>query len=160
MTGEIIMAKLLVPQVAAPVMPLFYNVEGVVGAAPAQNKKEDVLLVQFGLQKGVTHPKVTADPTALEALKAVKLTGSADVATINAIRVVQTLLKTSTNSSQVVDGRVSPAQGYDYGGGVWVIGQLNIFMKNANKGIWPRIDKLTGCPDDVKTMVTRTLAGT
>ena len=41
------MAHLLAPQQSKPTLPVFFNVDGVVGAAPAVNNREDVLLVQF-----------------------------------------------------------------------------------------------------------------
>ncbi len=61
----------------------------------------------------------------------------------------------------VVDGRVSPVKGnqYDYGAGTWVIVNLNLHLEKRNIEIWPRIDKLPGCPADLVAMVARTVVG-
>ena len=45
-------------------------------------------------------------------------------------------------------------------GGVRSIVQLNEFIQGRNVDLWPRIDKVPGCPDELKQMVIRTVAGT
>jgi len=153
------MAHLFVPQPTLIALPVFFNVDGVVGAPPAQNKREDVLLVQFAFTVIANSPNPKTDPKVLEAAKAVKLTGVADPATIAAIRTLQEASK-KQSSGKVVDGRVSPAKvGYSYGGGTWTIANLNNSMQGRNINIWPRIDKIPGCPGELKSMVIRTVAG-
>ena len=71
------MAHLMAPQPSSPGLPVFFNVDGVVGAAPAQNLREDVLLVQFLLSVG---SRVNADPVAKAIHGAVKVTGVIDPA--------------------------------------------------------------------------------
>jgi hypothetical protein len=56
------MAHLLAPQPSHPSMPVFFNVDGVVGAAPAQNEREDVLLVQFILRVIAKSPDAMTEP--------------------------------------------------------------------------------------------------
>ena len=45
--GEDIMAHLLAPKPSKLTLPVFFNVDGVVGSMPAANIREDVLLVQY-----------------------------------------------------------------------------------------------------------------
>jgi hypothetical protein len=149
------MAHLLAPQPSNPDLPVFFNVDSQVGAPPAPNKREDVLLVQFAFK--VNSDNATkASPRLLAAAKAVKVTGTVDQETITAIRVLQEELAKGT----VVDGRVSPAKGgYSYGSGMWTIVILNNSMQESFVDIWPRIDKIPGCPAELKQMVMRQVAG-
>jgi hypothetical protein len=136
----------LAPRPAKPVLPVFLNVDGVVGAAPAQNKLEDVLLVQFYLKFLADHSDQVSSEV-IAALRAVQVTGHCDAATIKAIRVTQERFKRRAPGT-VVDGRVSPAGDYGYGGGVgvWTIVQFNNIVQENTKEVWPRIDKLRDCP--------------
>jgi len=153
------MARLLAPPTPLADLPVFFNVDDVVGAAPAQNKREDVLLVQLALKQIGDSPKQGTDANLVAACKAVQLKGTTDDATIKAIRLVQEEAK-KNQPGTVVDGRVSPARGaYSYGAGFWTIVVLNLAIRARNLGIWPRIDKITGCPNELQQMVNRTLAG-
>ncbi len=155
------MAHLLAPQPSAPTLPVFFNVDGVVGAAPATNKREDVLFVQFCLFAIADAQVATTEPELVAAAKAVHITGNIDAATINAIRVFQEVLKKGGSLSKVVDGRVSPAKGgYSYPNANWIIVNLNDALQTRNVNVWPRIDKIPGCPPELMQMVTRTVAGT
>lgn len=153
------MAHLLAPQPPDPELPVFFNVDGVVGAAPAQNLREDVLLVQFALSKlADSRLPVRAEMRAV--LKAVRVTGAIDPETITAIREVQAMYKRGTYPGTIVDGRVSPARGgYDYGGACWIIVHLNNEIQSDHVNVWPRIDKIPGCPAELQKMVLRTVAG-
>jgi len=154
------MAHLLAPKKPDPTLPVFFNVDGVVGAAPAQNKREDVLLVQFGFKILADSPRPGTPPALLAAARAVRVTGVSDAPTVTAIRSLQQSLKEGA-AGTVVDGRVSPARSdYSYGAGLWSIVQLNEFIQGRNVDLWPRIDKVPGCPDELKQMVIRTVAGT
>ena len=152
------MAQLFIPQPPDPELPVFFNVDGVVGDPPAQNKREDVLLVQFlfNLLGNASGP--TRYPDMRSAAQAVRVTGTIDSATITAIRTLQGVQRT-LNPRTVVDGRVSPARGFTYGA-LWSIVQLNNYVQDHNRDTWPRIDKYAGCPDEIKQLVTRTLVGT
>ncbi len=154
------MAHLFVPQPTNPSLPVFFNVDGVVGAAPAQNLREDVLLVQFYLKLIGDSPSAVSDAAVIAACKLVKVTGTIDPQTIAAIKADQTWNKKQSPST-VVDGRVSPAKGYCYTtNSLWSIVGLNKSAQQRHKGNWPRIDKIAGCPDELKAMVVRTLVGT
>jgi len=154
------MANLLAPHRPDPKLPVFFNVDGVVGASPAENYREDVLLVQFALVVIARSTFPTTDRNLVAAAKDVKLTGVIDAATIAGIRAIQEYEK-EVRPGQIVDGRVSPARGgYSYGGrAVWAIGALNRCMQMCNVNIWPRIDLIAGCPAELKKLVTRTVAG-
>src|ERR1700752_2576434 len=82
---EHIVAHLFAPQPGLTELPVFFNVDGVVGAPPAQNKREDVLLVQFIFETIAKNPVATTGPEVLAAAKAVQVTGNVDAATVNAI---------------------------------------------------------------------------
>ena len=141
-------------------LPVFYNVDGVVGAPPADNKREDVLLVQFFIVLIGRSPKPDIPPNVVAALKAVQLTGVADAQTIAAIKAFQESNR-QKRPNAVVDGRASPAKpGMRYApGALWTIVQLNFVCKNLHPDVWPRIDKIQGCPDDLKKMVEREIVG-
>jgi hypothetical protein len=59
----------------------------------------------------------------------------------------------------VVDGRVSPAKGGYYYGALWTIVLLNKSVQSRHPEVWPRFDKLSNCPAELKEMVKRTLVG-
>jgi hypothetical protein len=152
-------AHLMSPQPSVPDLPVFFNVDGVVGAVPAENRREDVLLVQFLLKIIGDSPEATSDPAAVAACKQVKPTGVIDPATVAAITASQQSAK-KNNPNVVVDGRISPAKGgYSYGA-TWTVVRLNKSAQKRHKGNWPRIDKIPGCPDELKATVTRVLVGT
>lgn len=153
------MAHFMSPQPAAEGLPTFFNVDKVVGAAPAANQREDVLLVQYAFKMIADAPMATTDPALLAAAKLVQVTGNIDVKTITAIQQFQ-LSRKKKNPAQVVDGRVSPAQGgYTYGQAAWIITYLNDAMQERAMDHWPRIDKLASCPSELKLMVKRTVVG-
>jgi hypothetical protein len=71
-----------------------------VGAPPAENRREDVLLVQFIFTVIASAPLPTTDPGVLVAARAVRITGSIDDVTITAIKAQQNSnLKIETPSS-------------------------------------------------------------
>ncbi len=151
------MAHLMAPQPSNPQLPTFFNVNGVVGTAPAANQREDVLLVQYYLKlvgvagQGAPTPLFTA-------CNAVCVTGVIDPPTITAITLYQQQRKMK-NPNVVVDGRVSPAKGgYSYGA-VWTIVHMNEIVHERHQNLWPRIDKIPGCPEELKAMVMRTVVG-
>ena len=141
-------------------LPVFYNVDGVVGAPPADNKREDVLLVQFFFVLIGRSPTPDRPPNVAAAFKAVQLTGVADAQTIAAIKAFQES-KRQRDPNVVVDGRASPAKpGVAYAPrAAWIIVHLNLESKILHPDVWPRIDKIQGCPDDLKKMVERETVG-
>jgi len=157
------MAHLSAPKPPHPELPVLYNLDGVVGASPATNSREDVMFVQFAFKVIADSPRPTTSPDVLKAAKTVRVTGRMDNNTITAIRTLQANSKKATgNFSKVVDGRVSPVRGgYSYGGGaLWTICNLNNSLQDRYWKFWPRIDNIPGCPQELKTMVKRQVAGT
>ena len=67
------MAYLFAPRPSFRELPVFYNVEGAVGATPAMNLREDVLLVQFILSFIVKAPKPTYTPQMIAACKLISI---------------------------------------------------------------------------------------
>jgi hypothetical protein len=149
------MAYLFAPRPSFEQLPIFYNVEAPVGAAPAANNREDVLLVQFILSFISKSPAATYTPEMIAACRAVQFTGIVDQATIKAIREYQKL-----SPGWTVDGRVSPANGYSYGANImFTIVGLNNSLQNRTIDVWPRIDKIPGCPQELIDMTKRTVVG-
>lgn len=153
------MAHLLAPRKASPKLPIFFNVEGVVGVSPAQNRREDVLLVQFFLSLLVKEYSMSAENARI--FSAVKLTGAIDQFTSDAIKAFQKAVQDAPGSKTIVDSRVSPAvEGYAYGRGApWTITELNIVTKDHFPDVWPRIDLIANCPSELKNMVKREVVG-
>lgn len=154
------MAHMLAPLQTNPELPVFYNVDDVVGAAPAMNRREDVLLVQFIFKALGDKPSDNMTGEEIAKVKAVTVNGICDAATIEAIRMVQKKKK-GGNPATVVDGRVSPARsGYTYSGNAaWTIAVLNNLLQDRNTDVWPRIDLIKDCPQELKEMVKRQVVG-
>ena len=96
----------------------------------------------------------------MAAVAAVKLTGNIDPETITAIVATQREIQKKGNAG-TVDGRVSPAKGgYSYNGTLWTIVHINESIQARNIEIWPRIDRIAGCPSELQAMVVRTVQGT
>jgi hypothetical protein len=154
------MAHIVAPNPARPELPLFFNLDGAVGEAPAENRKEDVLLVQFAFQELARKPLPTSRPEVVAAARAVSATGAVDQETIAAIRTIQAANR-AENPYVIVDGRVSPAQPhpYLYEAAFWTITHLNRAIQWRNREVWPRLDQIQGCPPELAEMVTRTLVG-
>ncbi|MBI4523687.1 MAG: hypothetical protein HY695_07740 [Deltaproteobacteria bacterium] len=152
------MVHILAPKPAEPTLPVFFNLDGVVGAPPAENRLEDVLFVQFCFRFAADHPGPSMRPETLAAFRAVQANGVCDAATINAIRLTQERIKRHSPGT-VVDGRVSPARGYSFGGALWTIVHYNNVLQEQTRTEWPRIDKLSGCPPALVQAVIRELVG-
>ena len=91
------MAHLLAPQKSKPTLPVLFNVDGVVGKAPAANSREDVLLVQFAIATMAAIRLPGTSDAFYQAAKAVKVTGTIDSETINAMAI----------STQAIANRIS-----------------------------------------------------
>jgi hypothetical protein len=139
-------------------MSVYYNNDGAVGTAPAANHREDVLLVQFAFAAMAANPLPDTSMELFRAMCDVKPTGTIDQATINAIRAMQIELKRSQPSTKV-DGRVCPADG-DHVEGAFTIEYLSEAVQQCHIRLWPRIDKIPGCPLELKEMVGRAVQGT
>jgi hypothetical protein len=145
-----------------PRLPSFFNVDGVVGANPATNSPEDVLLVQFFMRFALDKTSYQGiSPNDARVIGALRVTGVCDQATVDVIYLSQYYRKQET-PSVVADGRISPARaGGEYSkDSKWTIITLNYRVKELTKDVWPRIDKIPGCPPQLTQMVARTLVGT
>ena len=86
-----------------------------------------------------------------------RVTGVIDGETIEAIRQMQ--LKNSLPGA-IADGRASPAKvGASYGQSTYSIAILMNSLQNRDVDVWPRIDKIPGCPTELHALVKRTVAG-
>jgi hypothetical protein len=143
-----------------PAIPVYYNIDGAVGAAPAANHREDVLLVQFAFAAMAASPMPDTTMEFYRAICEVRPTGTIDQATINAIKALQIEVK-KVKPDTMVNGRVSPANVNCCGGGsAFTIKSLNESVQHGHIDLWPRIDKIPGCPLELKQMVVRTVQGT
>ncbi len=105
---------------------IFFNIDVSVGKNGNNGDPDDVLLVQFLLKKnGELVPALS--PQAIqdnEIMKKVPQTGQIDQATIDGIIAFQTARKRE-HPGTIVDGRVSPASHYMYGGDYFTIAAMN-----------------------------------
>jgi hypothetical protein len=150
------MAKLFIPAAVDSDLPVFYNVDAVVGAAPAANNREDVLLVQYLMR--AHHTRYVKNQEARILLKTMPLHGVADQHTIAGIVKVQESVK-KIFPTTIVDGRASQAKGYSYGASFYTIAILNEFVQREHYELWPRLDKMPEAPPGIRDLVFRTLVG-
>jgi hypothetical protein len=142
-----------------PAIPVFYNIDGAVGAAPAANHREDVLLVQFAFAAMAASPMPETSMEFYRSVCEVRPTGTIDLATVNAIKAMQIEVKRSKPDT-IINGRISPASGNCCcSGSSYTIMNLNEFVQHSHIDLWPRIDKIPGCPLELKQMVVRTVQG-
>ena len=88
-------------------LPVIYNVDAVVGAAPAANLPDDVVLVKAFFKK-IGDTPLNFPSEVVDACKAIVINTTSDAALVTAIRAFQNDVKTKKGSaSMVVDGRVS-----------------------------------------------------
>jgi hypothetical protein len=145
------------------VIPVIYNVEGVVGAMPAVNKPDDVALVKAFLRKMGDVPGTRISATTAAACKAIQVNSTADEALITAIRAYQTDLK-KKDPHIVVDGRVSPANEsfmYHATGSPWTIVQLNGDMKSKTRfgSVWPCVHLAKDCDPTLRVIAKKAIFG-
>lgn len=150
------MAKLLIPDRVDSDLPVFYNVEAVVGSAPAVNQHEDVLLVQFLLRLLKTAFKKQETRILLATMP---LTGIITQQTIAGIVLIQESIKKSGFPATIIDGRASPARDYMYGASFYTIAILNEFVQREHYDLWPRLDKMPEAPAKIRDLVFRILVG-
>jgi len=144
-----------------PRLPAFFNVDDVVGANPARNSSEDVWLVQFFMRFALDKAGVQGlSPAEAIIINSFKVTGTCDKATVDVIHMSQRFRKMQT-PSVVADGRISPARaGGEYSkDSKWTIITLNHRVKELSRDVWPRIDKIPGCPPQLSDLITRTFIG-
>src|SRR5262245_32973690 len=128
---------------------LFFNVDAIVGENGV-NRREDVLLVQYFLKKVAT--RLAGQQPITQIIQKIQVSGTMDRATIDAIRAFQEDSR-RLSPATVVDGRVSVARGFSYGGGSWTIALLNQILKANFPNLWPRIQDFSDCPAEIKARV-------
>lgn len=136
------------PQPADPKLPLFFNIEESVGEQGTNSSPEDIMLVQY-LLHSIAEGMPSSSPdgeSKRQRMLNVPITGVCDEATIDGIRAWQEGRRDSGYPATIVDGRVSPAHGYLYGGGEWTIVDLNFFFKQFHRETWPRLQDVSTCP--------------
>ncbi|HVK09602.1 MAG TPA: hypothetical protein VM597_12565 [Gemmataceae bacterium] len=138
---------ILSPQPRIAELSMFFNVDTSVGEGGSNASPEDILLVQFLVRKvGETVPPgagVTLDRKAR--MMRVPQTGVKDPLTADGIRAVQESMRDKVPSTKV-DGRVSVARGYKYGGGAFTIVSLNATVRAHFPRVWPRLQDFPDCP--------------
>ena len=144
-------------------LPIIFNVDGVVGAAPAANKPDDVVLVKSFLRMLSDFPLNTS-AAVVAACKAIVINTSSDSALIAAIKAFQDdVKKFKKDPGVVVDGRVSPAkESFRYQLGIpWTIVQLNGQVKSAARfgPVWPAIHLSTNCNATLSPIAKKTIFG-
>ncbi len=148
------MVHILAPQPRLAALPIFFNVDGAVGANAPNANADDVMLVQFLLRLIGDNPSGAASPVT-PTLKKVNPTGKMDQDTIAGITAIQTL------AGLTPDGRVSVAKHYQYGTKFYTIVDLNFSIRSRAKfnPTWPNLDKIAGCPGALATAARAALAG-
>jgi hypothetical protein len=158
------MVHILVSKPNEDRLPLIYNVDGVVGASPAVNRPDDVILVKGFLKMIGDVPLTTASEELTSTCKALIVSATPDPDMITAIRLFQENVRTAKNNpGVVVDGRVSPAQSnYRYDTNIpWTIVQLNLMMKAASRfgPVWPAIHLAPNCNPALAEVAKKTIFG-
>jgi hypothetical protein len=147
----------LAPQPADPKLPLFFNVDESVGNMGVNNP-EDVLLVQFMMRTvaEMTPAQNAEGASRRERMLLMPVSDYCDEATMDGIRAWQEGRK-DTIPGTVVDGRVSPARGYFYGGGEWTIVDVNVFFRKLFPNVWPRLQDVPNCPPALQARAPQVL---
>ena len=147
------MVKLVAPVPMNSEIPVFLNIDANVGKGQP-NVPTDVLLVQFFMRK-IADKRASKDPKIIGAFAAVRPTGFVDAPTINAINATQLV----TGASATGDNHVSVARGYTYGGRFYEIVILSNTMVRAFPDLFPRIDRIEGCPPQLASAVRLAVVG-
>jgi hypothetical protein len=135
----------MAPRPSDPQVPTFFNVDTSVGERGSNSSVEDILLVQFLIRKVGQTAGPTLPPDRRERMLNVAPTGTCDRETIDGIRAVQETMR-ERHPATIVDGKVSPARGYQYGAAAWTIVSLNVTVRRHNLKVWPRLHELSDCP--------------
>jgi hypothetical protein len=139
----------LAPRPSNAFIPIFFNVDTSVGQNGSNSNKEDILLVQFLIHKTAEAPGAQLSQERRDRMLKVKTSGKVDDATIDGIKAVQETMNESRPGT-IIDGKVSPARGYQYGAGFWTIVSMNSSLRRHFPNKWPRLQDFTDCPDEVK----------
>ena len=147
---------ILAPQPPRNDIPIFFNINSSVGHQGQNSKREDIMLVQFLIRKSAEKDSAGIKPDQRQRMLRVVADGQCGPITIDGIRAVQETMK-ERNPRTVVDGRVSPARGYIYGGGFWTIASLNTAFRKRYRQNWPRLQSIADCPGLLRAEAERCL---
>jgi len=89
-------------------------------------------------------------------MKRVPQTGQIDQATIDGIIAFQSARKRE-HPGTIVDGRVSPASHYRYGGDLFTIVAMNGYIRKFAPQVWPRLNDFSDCPGMLKAKIPQIL---
>jgi hypothetical protein len=146
------------PEPPDPKLPIFFNVTASVGNQAANANRDDILLVQF-LLRAIAEAIPATLPGGQgrrDRMLKVPLSGVIDPATIDGIRAWQEGAKEQFPAT-VVDGRVSSARAYLYGGAMWTIVHMNAAFRAHFPTIWPRLQDHPRCPAPLRLRVPQVL---
>ena len=132
--------------------PFFYNVDSTVGAA-SQNKRDDVLLVQYFIKTIFDNPSLFSPalpPLPLSPGQIFKVDGVAGPITFRAIKHYQETLVAQRRIAIAPDGRVDAAK---VGSGITTILFLNTDYKKVRANDFNNIGAAFDCPKDLKGSV-------
>jgi hypothetical protein len=141
----------LVPRPSDQQLPLFFNIDKLLGEGHRNAPAEDILLVQFLLRKA-GEAAVAVDTQRKEVMLNVAPTGQCDDETIAGIKAFQETMQQRIPGT-IVDSKVSPARGYTYGRGVFTIVSLNRTLRSHFPARWPRLQDFPDCPLLLKAKV-------
>ena len=132
-------------------LPLFFNIDANVGKGCA-NSPEDVALVSFLLVKWAEH----GTPVPQGVVQQVKVGGTYKEALQALIDSLQRELK-KVRPDIRLDGHVSKAVGNVHyrPDRSFMICQANAQIGMRYSSEWPRLDKIPGCPGEVRALVSR-----
>ena len=128
---------------------IFFNVDSSVGNNAVNSNPVDILLVQFLIRKCAELAADGLRPDRRQRMLRVTPDGRVGPLTIDGIKAVQETMRDKYPGT-VIDGRVSYARDYRYGGGIWTIVSLNFSLRKRTPQIWPRLQDLPGCPGALK----------
>ena len=127
-------------------MLVYFNVNFPVGPK-CMNQSDDVMLVQYFLQKLGKGGNPTDQPEMAKKYASIEPNGIFDSLTAECIRSFQGRFGTS-----VQDGIVSPARNASMTGFKYTIWMLNFLVRLQFPKTWPRVQDAPDCPPNLKTM--------
>lgn len=134
---------------------ILWNVDCSVGRSGQNNVRADVLYIQWYYRLALVQPETPMDRKALYG--AVQLTGSCSGTDSDPL--VQAIFahQRAINHPQP-DGRVSVATGSGkIGGAAFFVLRLGARIANMYPEVWPRLDKISGCPPEVAEAVRKAI---
>lgn len=134
---------------------ILWNVDCSVGRGGQNNLPTDVSYIQWYYTLAATHSLTPPDRKAIYA--AVKVTGKCSGLDTDPL-VAAIMSHQRALSHPQVDGRISVATGSGkLGGSAFFVLRLGARLAHMYPEVWPRLDKITGCPAGVAQAVKQTI---